>query len=82
MNCRICFSPATFPLPFPIPEHEPEFVRCIRCGSDSSPLRYEHLRHHYNTERPHSQFDYLTPLAFKAAWLEAQAKLRDPHIGT
>jgi putative transposase len=32
----------------------------------------------YNTERPHSQLGYLTPLAFKAAWYETQAKLQDP----
>ena len=42
---------------------------CIRLGT---------FRHHYNHERPHSQLGYLTPLAFKAAWLETQAKLRDP----
>jgi len=41
---------------------------CVRLGA---------FRHHYNTERPHSQLDYLTPLAFKAAWLEAQAKVQD-----
>lgn len=46
---------------------------CVRLGA---------FRQHYNTERPHSQLDYLTPLAFKAAWLKAQAKLQDPHIGT
>jgi putative transposase len=41
---------------------------CIRLGT---------FRHHYNHERPHSQLGYLTPLAFKAAWLEAQAQVRD-----
>lgn len=35
------------------------------------------FRHHYNHERPHSQLGYLTPLAFKAAWVETQAKLQD-----
>src|SRR3712207_5429542 len=40
---------------------------CVRLGA---------FRHHYNTERPHSQLGYLTPMAFKAAWLEAQAKDR------
>ena len=38
---------------------------CVRLGG---------FRQHYNTERPHSQLDYLTPLAFKAAWYETQAK--------
>lgn len=41
---------------------------CVRLGT---------FRHHYNHERPHSQLGYLTPLAFKAAWLEAQAKVQD-----
>jgi len=41
---------------------------CVRLGA---------FRHHYNHERPHSQLGYLTPLAFKAAWVEAQAKLQD-----
>ena len=41
---------------------------CVRLGA---------FRQHYNTERPHSQLGYLTPLAFKAAWVEAQAKSQD-----
>lgn len=41
-------------------------------------IRLDAFRHHYNTERPHSQLDYLTPLAFKGAWVEAQAKSQDP----
>lgn len=41
-------------------------------------VRLSAFRQHYNTERPHSQLGYLTPLAFKAAWLEAQAKSEDP----
>ncbi|NJO82284.1 MAG: transposase [Blastochloris sp.] len=38
---------------------------CVRMGA---------FRQHYNHERPHSRLGYLTPLAFKAAWYEAQAK--------
>jgi putative transposase len=41
-------------------------------------VRLAAFRHHYNTERPHSRLGYLTPVAFKAAWLAAQAKLQDP----
>jgi putative transposase len=41
---------------------------CVRLGT---------FRHHYNHERPHSQLGYLTPVAFKAAWVEIQAKLQD-----
>lgn len=41
-------------------------------------VRLGGFRQHYNSERPHSQLGYLTPLAFKAAWLEAQAKMQDP----
>jgi putative transposase len=40
-------------------------------------VRLGAYRRHYNTERPHSQLDYLTPLEFKAAWLEAQTKVQD-----
>ena len=43
---------------------------CVRIGT---------FRQHYNHERPHSQLGYLTPLAFKAAWLEAQAKQQDSY---
>jgi putative transposase len=45
-------------------------------------VRLSSFRDQYNTERPHSQLGYLTPLAFKAAWIEAQAKQLDPHIRT
>lgn len=40
-------------------------------------VRLSAFRQHYNSERPHSQLGYLSPLAFKAAWLEAQAKVQD-----
>ncbi len=43
-------------------------------------VRVSTFRQHYNTERPHSRLGYLTPLAFKMAWYEAQAKPPDPHI--
>jgi len=45
-------------------------------------VRLSAFRQHYNGERPHSRLGYLTPLAFKSAWLEAQAKLSDPLIST
>jgi putative transposase len=45
-------------------------------------VRLSAFREHYNSQRPHSRLGYLTPLAFKAAWLEAQAKLQDPLIST
>ncbi len=32
-------------------------------------VRLSAFRHHYNTARPHSRLGYLTPLAFKSAWL-------------
>jgi len=41
-------------------------------------VRLDAFRHQYNTERPHSQLGYLTPIAFKEAWIAAQAKLQDP----
>jgi putative transposase len=40
-------------------------------------VRLSAFRRHYNTERPHSRLGYLTPLAFKAAWVEAQTKVQD-----
>jgi putative transposase len=45
-------------------------------------VRLSTFRHHYNHERPHSRLGYLTPLAFKTAWYDAQAKQQDPHIGS
>jgi putative transposase len=45
-------------------------------------VRLSTFRNQYNSDRPHSQLGYLTPLAFKAAWMETQAKLENPHIGT
>ena len=45
-------------------------------------VRLSTFRHHYNHERPHSRLGYLTPVAFKTAWYEAQAKQQDPHIGS
>lgn len=40
------------------------------------------FRQEYNTERPHSQLAYLTPAAFKLAWIEAQKNNPDPPILT
>jgi putative transposase len=45
-------------------------------------VRLSTFRHHYNHERPHSRLGYLTPVAFKTAWYEAQVKQQDPHIGS
>ena len=45
-------------------------------------VRLSACREHYNSQRPHSRLRYLTPLAFKTAWLEAQENLSDPNIPT
>jgi putative transposase len=45
-------------------------------------VRLNRYRHEYNNERPHSSLGYLTPQAFRVAWIEAQQKLADPLIGT
>ncbi len=45
-------------------------------------VRLSAFRQHYNGVRPHSRLGYLTPLAFKKAWLDAQANLQDPLIST
>lgn len=49
MKCRVCFSSAMQPVPFAMPEGEPAFMRCLACGSDSSPLSYEDVKHFYST---------------------------------
>jgi putative transposase len=49
----------------------------VLCSLAEACVRLNAFRHHYNHERPHSQLGYLTPLAFKAAWVETQAKLQD-----
>lgn len=43
-------------------------------------VRLNIFHQQYNHERPHSRLGYLTPMAFKTAWYQAQAKLQDPHI--
>jgi hypothetical protein len=48
LTCRLCNGPTT-PVPFTLPEGCPAFVRCIVCGSDSSPLSYSDVRHLYST---------------------------------
>lgn len=45
-------------------------------------VRLTTFRTQYNTERPHSQLGYLTPLAFKTAWKEAQEQPQNPLICT
>jgi putative transposase len=45
-------------------------------------VRLSAFRQHYNSERPHSRLGYLSPLAFKKAWLEAQQNLSGPNIPT
>ena len=45
-------------------------------------IRLEAFRQHYNTERPHSALGYLTPVAFKQAWNEAQKNTQDSLIST
>lgn len=45
-------------------------------------VRLNCYRREYNSERPHSSLGYLTPQAFRAAWIEAQQKQADPLIGT
>lgn len=45
-------------------------------------VRLEGFRHHYNTDRPHSRLDYMTPVAFRQAWEAAQAKQQDSLIPT
>jgi putative transposase len=45
-------------------------------------VRLSAFRRHYNEARPHSALQYLTPTAFKTAWLVTQAQGSDPNIGT
>jgi putative transposase len=43
-------------------------------------VRLSAFRNEYNSERPHSRLGYLTPLAFRAAWMQAQQMLEDTLI--
>lgn len=45
-------------------------------------VRLNAFRNEYNNERPHSRLSYLTPVEFKRAWLEAQAKTQETNIAT
>ena len=45
-------------------------------------IRLQQFRQEYNTQRPHSSLSYLTPLAFRNAWTEAQKNLSDPLISS
>ncbi len=49
---------------------------------EEAQVRLEVFRKHYNEERPHSRLGYRTPLEFKRAWVEAQAKGQDSNIPT
>ncbi len=45
-------------------------------------VRLSAFRQQYHVQRPHSRLGYLTPLAFKTAWLDVQANLENPLIST
>lgn len=45
-------------------------------------VRLNAFRREYNSERPHSRLAYLTPVAFRTAWEEAQQKQAEPLIPT
>jgi putative transposase len=45
-------------------------------------VRLKAFRDHYNTDRPHSRLDYMTPVAFRKAWETAQAQQQDSLIPT
>jgi putative transposase len=45
-------------------------------------VKLEEYRRQYNGERPHSSLGYRTPLEFKQAWLEDQAKGAETNVST
>lgn len=45
-------------------------------------VKLEEYRRQYNHERPHSSLGYLTPLEFKQAWFEEQAKRAEANVST
>lgn len=54
----------------------------VFCSVAEARVRLESFRQHYNSERPHSSLGYRSPLEFKRAWEQAQAKSDDSHIVT
>lgn len=51
MNCRLCRSPNTRPVPFAVPPEEGAWFRCSACGSDSSDNSYSHEMYSQTYER-------------------------------
>lgn len=49
----------------------------VFCSVAEARVRLESYRQHYNTERPHSSLGYRSPLEFKCAWEQAQARSDD-----
>jgi putative transposase len=45
-------------------------------------VRVAGFRQHYHEDWPHSRLGYRTPLKFKRAWMEAQAKGQDSNKPT
>jgi putative transposase len=60
-----------------------ECLNRYRFGSlAEASIRLQQFRHEYNTQRPHSSLSYLTPIAFRSAWMEAQKNQSDPLISS
>ena len=60
-----------------------ECLNLCQCHSlAEARVRRSAFRHQYNDKRRHSRLGYLSPLAFKTAWVAVQAEVQDPNIGT
>jgi hypothetical protein len=66
VNCKLCHSRDTAPLPFAIPPELPPWVRCVACGSDSAAATYDDVRDAYGLA-------YLTHQLESAGGFDGQA---------
>lgn len=53
MNCRLCRSANTGPLPFAVPESAGRWYRCTDCGSDSNANEYDAVHYPENLAAIH-----------------------------
>lgn len=81
MNCKICLSPDTHPLPFDIPEAAGRWVRCSSCGSDSSSNYYADVKHLYTKEYIIEHSGHLGDMAALEDQVRSNCEWFGHHVG-